>query len=84
MRGGAARRSFELLVETGVLAILSPFLAGLLEGQGAPTTAPPVMVAPPSTIARIEYEDEDPAEHDPDDPDEPIEPVEDDEAWWTS
>jgi poly(A) polymerase len=72
MRGGAARRSFELLIETGTLAILSPFLAGLLEGPGSPATAPPVaMMAPPSTIARIEYEDEDPAEHDPDDPDEP-------------
>ncbi len=80
MRGGAARRSFELLVETGVLAILSPFLAGLLEGAGAPTSAPTVaMMAPPSTIARIEYEDEDPAEHDPDDPDEPLEEPDEDE-----
>ena len=42
LRGGAARRSFELLVETGVLAVLSPYLAGLLEGPGAPTTAPPI------------------------------------------
>ncbi len=74
MRGGACRRSFELLVETGVLAILSPFLAGLLEGSGAPATAPSgALMAPTSTIARIEYEDEDPAEHDPDDPDEPVE-----------
>ena len=37
LRGGAARRSFELMVETGVLAVLSPYLAGLLEGPGAPT-----------------------------------------------
>jgi poly(A) polymerase len=71
LRGGAARRSFELLVETGVLAVLSPYLAGLLEGAGAPTTAPPIAdTAPKPTVARIEYEDEDPAEHDPDDPDE--------------
>jgi poly(A) polymerase len=71
LRGGAARRSFELLVETGVLAVLSPYLAGLLEGAGAPATAPPIATtAPKPTVARIEYVDEDPAEHDPDDPDE--------------
>jgi tRNA nucleotidyltransferase/poly(A) polymerase len=71
LRGGAAHRSFELLVETGVLAVLSPYLAGLLEGPGAPATAPPVaMTAPRPTVARLEYVDEDPAEHDPDDPDE--------------
>src|SRR5580698_6983953 len=72
LRGGAARRSFELLVETGVLAVLSPYLAGLLEGSGAPTTAPPTIAAVPHpTVARLEYDDEDPAEHDPDDPEEP-------------
>jgi hypothetical protein len=71
MRGGAARRSFELLVETGVLAVLSPYLAGLLEGDGAPATAPPIAgLVPRSTIAKIEYDEDDPAEHDPDDPDE--------------
>ena len=71
MRGGAARRSFELLVETGVLAVLSPYLAGLLEGEGAPATAPPIAgVAPRATVAQIEYDEDDPAEHDPDDPDE--------------
>jgi poly(A) polymerase len=69
MRGGAARRSFELLVETGVLAVLSPYLAGLMEGEGAPATAPPIAGVPPrATIAQIEYDEEDPAEHDPDDP----------------
>ncbi len=69
MRGGACRRSFELLVETGTLAVLSPYLAGLLEGPGAPVTAPPVgLTAPRPTVARVEYDDEDPAEHDPDDP----------------
>ena len=72
MRGGAARRSFELLVETGSLAVLSPYLAGLLEGPGAPTVAPAIttMTMPRPTVARVEYVDEDPAEHDPDDPDE--------------
>ncbi len=74
LRGGAARRSFELMVETGVLAVLSPYLAGLLEGAGAPTTAPPTVAAVPHpTVPRLEYDDEDPAEHDPDDPDEDAE-----------
>ncbi len=78
MRGGACRRSFELLVETGVLAVLSPYLAGLLEGPGAPATAPPVgLTAPRPTVARVEYDEEDPAEHDPDDP--PEEPEDDEE-----
>jgi poly(A) polymerase len=81
MRGGAARRSFELLVETGVLAVLSPYLAGLLEGDGSPATAPPIAgMAPRSTIAKIEYDDEDPAEHDPDDPDEDDDEDEDDDG----
>src|SRR4051812_9386531 len=73
LRGGAARRSFELLVETGVLAVLSPYLAGLLEGAGAPVAAPPsaASVLPRSTIARVEYDEDDPAEHDPDAPEEP-------------
>lgn len=71
LRGGAARRSFELLVETGTLAVLSPYLAGLLEGAGAPTASPPIAdTAPRPTVARVEYDDEDPAEHDPDDPEE--------------
>lgn len=69
LRGGAARRSLELLVEAGVLAVLSPHLAGLLEGPGAPVTAPPLSTTSPRpTVARLEYIDEDPAEHDPDDP----------------
>ena len=72
LRGGAARRSFELLVETGTLAVLSPYLAGLLEGAGAPLRAPSLEppATPRSTIARVEYDDEDPAEHDIDDPEE--------------
>lgn len=77
MRGGACRRSFELLVETGVLAVLSPYLAGLLEGPGSPATPPPVgLTAPRPTVARVEYDDEDPAEHDPDDPEDPLEEAE--------
>lgn len=87
LRGGAARRSFELMVETNVLAVLSPHVAGLLEGPGAPTTSLPIAdTAPRSTVARVEYDDEDPAEHDPDDPDDPeseesdiaVEPPDDD------
>src|SRR5258706_6740293 len=71
LRGGASRRSFELMVETGVLAVLSPYLAGLMEGPGAPATAPPVAaIVPRATVARVEYDEDDPAEHDPDDPDE--------------
>src|SRR5258706_10699818 len=59
--------------ETGVLAVLSPYLAGLLEGSGAPTTPLATLAdaAPRSTVRRVEYDDEDPVEHDPDDPDEP-------------
>ena len=75
LRGGAARRSFELLVETGVLEVMSPYLAGLLEGDGAPAVPPPVAgMAPRATVPQIDYVDEDPAEHDPDDPEEPEEP----------
>jgi tRNA nucleotidyltransferase/poly(A) polymerase len=71
LRGGAARGSFELMVETGVLAVLSPYLAGLLEGAGAPTTSPPTAdTAPRPTVPRVEYDEEDPAERDPDDPEE--------------
>jgi poly(A) polymerase len=74
LRGGAARRSFELLVETGTLAVLSPYLAGLLEGPGAPTTSPPIAdTAPRPTVPRVEYDDEDPAEHDIDDPGDSVE-----------
>jgi hypothetical protein len=69
MRGGAARRSFELMVETGVLAVLSPYLAGLLEGVGSPVKPPPTAdEAPRATVPLVEYDEEDPAEHDPDDP----------------
>jgi poly(A) polymerase len=46
LRGGAARRTFELLVETGVLGVLSPHLASLLEGPGAPVARPDARPAP--------------------------------------
>jgi poly(A) polymerase len=69
MRGGASRRSFELMVETGVLAVLSPYLAGLLEGAGSPVKPPATPEeAPRATVPLVEYDEEDPAEHDPDDP----------------
>ncbi|HTJ42741.1 MAG TPA: polynucleotide adenylyltransferase PcnB [Kofleriaceae bacterium] len=42
LKGGAARRTYELLVETGVLDVLSPHLASLLEGEGAPVARPDV------------------------------------------
>jgi poly(A) polymerase len=94
LRGGAARRSFELMVETGVLAVLSPYLAGLLEGEGAPAASLPIAdAAPHPTIPRVEYDEDDPAEHDPDDPDEDPaslpgegdeepEPLDDEERAW--
>jgi poly(A) polymerase len=40
LRGGAARRSLEILVETGVLEVLSPHLSELFEGPGAPVGGP--------------------------------------------
>jgi poly(A) polymerase len=71
LRGGAARRSFELMVETGVLAVLSPYLAGLLEGLGAPAAPPPLEGSVPRpTVPRVEYDEDDPAERDIDDPQE--------------
>src|SRR5512146_686224 len=71
LRGGAARRSFELMVETGVLAVLSPYLAGLLEGPGSPATPPSLSdAAPRLSVPRVEYVDDYPAEYDPDDPEE--------------
>ncbi len=39
LRGGAARRSMELLAETGILPILSTVMADLFEGPGAPAAA---------------------------------------------
>ncbi len=71
LRGGAARRSFELLVETGTLSVMSPHLAGLMQGDGAPVSAARLDDLPvpgTSTVARVEYDELDPAERDVDDP----------------
>lgn len=46
LRGGAARRSFELLVQTDVLNVMSPQLAALLQGPGAPVHAMDYTVVP--------------------------------------
>ena len=46
LRGGAARRSFELLVQTDVLSVMSPQLAALLQGPGAPVKAMDYTVVP--------------------------------------
>jgi hypothetical protein len=57
LRGGASRRSMELLVETGLLAALSPSLAGLFEGPGAPVTATATTSeVPHPTITRTDYD----------------------------
>ena len=54
------------MVETGVLAVLSPYLAGLLEGPGAPSKAPAGSeLAPRATVPRLEYEDDEPDVDDP-------------------
>lgn len=80
LRGGAARRSFELLVETGTLSVMSPHLAGLMEGEGAPINGVRIDEAPgKATVARVEYDELDPAERDVDDPAVPLEGVVDDE-----
>jgi hypothetical protein len=71
LRGGASRRSMELLVETGLLAALSPALAALFEGQGAPVTASPVPgEVPRSSIAQQQYEDDEDEDDDDDSGDE--------------
>jgi poly(A) polymerase len=51
LRGGAARRSFELLIETGTLEILSTHLSSLYEGSGAPVATNPMLA--PSAQPRI-------------------------------
>jgi poly(A) polymerase len=75
LRGGAARRTFELLVETGVLGVLSPHLASLLEGPGAPVARPDARPAPRRDEPRRE------------EPEEPEELDEEEEEWhrlWSS
>ncbi len=81
MRGGAARRSFELLVETGALAVLSPYLAGLLEGDGSPVLPPPISTtAPRATVQRIDDDELVVEDVDIDDPDDDDDDDGDDEA----
>ncbi len=80
LRGGAARRSFELLVETSTLSVMSPHLAGLLQGEGAPVHGVRIDEAPgKATVARVEYDELDPADRDVDDPAVPHDNVADDD-----
>jgi len=66
LRGGASHRSFELLVDTATLEILSPQLGGLYEGSGAPVTTNPILA--PSVPARARPAEEDgPARDDDED-----------------
>ncbi len=66
LRGGAARRTFELLVETGVLEVLSPHLGALLEGPGCPVLPPHARASSPKLLerppARARDEDDDEAD----------------------
>jgi tRNA nucleotidyltransferase/poly(A) polymerase len=80
LRGGAAKRSFELLVQTSTLSVMSPHLAGLLQGEGAPVSGVRIDEAPgKATVARVEYDEVDPADRDVDDPVVPHDQVADDE-----
>lgn len=65
LRGGAARRSLEILVETGVLEVLSPHLSELFEGPGAPvgSTRPEVAAADPDEDLDEDLDDEERAWH---------------------
>src|SRR5688572_15429030 len=59
LRGGAARRSMEILVETNLMSALSPALAGLFEGPGAPVTSVATTgEVPRSSVRKSEYEDD--------------------------
>jgi hypothetical protein len=51
LRGGAAHRSIEVLIETATLEILSPQLSALFEGPGAPVSTNPMLAqsVPPRT-----------------------------------
>jgi poly(A) polymerase len=50
LRGGAAHRSIEILIETATLEILSPHLSSLYEGAGSPVATNPMLA--PSVPAR--------------------------------
>jgi poly(A) polymerase len=65
LRGGAARRSMEILVETGLLAALSPALATLFEGAGSPVQAlSPSGEIPRSSVKQQAYTNGDPVDED--------------------
>jgi hypothetical protein len=67
LRGGASRRSMELLVETGLLSALSSSLAGLFEGPGAPVTAAATpSEVPRSTLTHTVYDEDADADTDAD------------------
>jgi len=64
LRGGAAHRSLEILIETATLEILSTHLAELLEGPGAPVTVSPAAIGPETgtralTVAHEAYAEPD-------------------------
>ncbi len=67
LRGGAAHRSLEILIETATLEILSTQLAELLEGSGSPVTVSPSAISPGSgepprtAVVADAYEDADEA-----------------------
>jgi poly(A) polymerase len=87
LRGGAARRSMELLVETGTLAVLTPHLAALFEGAGAPAAAHAAVPAstPVSSVRRLAYEDDEEYEDEEDedeDEDELDAELDAEEAMW--
>ena len=60
LRGGAAHRSFELMIETATLDVLSPHLASLFEGTGAPVATNPMLAAsvPTRTVELLEDDDD--------------------------
>jgi poly(A) polymerase len=79
LRGGAARRTFEILVETGVLEVLSPHLAALLEGPGCPIAPPKSKAAAAAPVKHV------PVAHDDGDDDDDLD--EEEEEWhrlWAS
>ena len=66
LRGGAAHRSIEILIETATLEIMSPHLASLYEGPGSPVTTNP-MLAPSVPARPTDEDDDDTIDADPDD-----------------
>jgi poly(A) polymerase len=81
LRGGASHRSIELLIETATLEIMSPHLASLYEGSGAPVATNPMLAAsvpprtPPSHVEPV-GDDEDGVEGEEDDEPNPDDTIE--------